>query len=287
MRHQKQMSNLPISNLPISLSPIEIIRPDAPRGPFRRALFDFDGTVSLIRQGWPEVMVAAMLDILRRDLPSNGTDMAHFCADLVARTTGQPILAQMTCLADEIARRGGTPGDPRAYKQHYLARLRQNIQHRLTALEQNPRRADSLLVPGVVDFLAALQSRGIPCDLLSGTDRADVVAEARLLGVDRFFEAIYGPEDGTPGFSKQQAIDHILHQNGLAGPELVAFGDGPVETANVAAVGGLAVGVASNEAERQGIDAGKRRRLIRSGAHLIIPDFRAWAALLEFLGLNS
>ncbi|MDD4785638.1 MAG: hypothetical protein PHO07_00570, partial [Pirellulales bacterium] len=28
-------------------------------------LFDFDGTLSLIREGWPEVMVPMMVDVLR------------------------------------------------------------------------------------------------------------------------------------------------------------------------------------------------------------------------------
>ena len=43
---------------------IEIIRPDLPRGRFRSVLFDFDGTLSLIREGWPEVMIPMMVRIL-------------------------------------------------------------------------------------------------------------------------------------------------------------------------------------------------------------------------------
>ena len=46
----------------------------------------------------------------------------------------------------------------------------------------------------------------------------------------------------------------------------MGFGDGYVEIENVKAVGGVAVGVASNEKEREGIDQWKRERLIQAGA---------------------
>src|SRR5262249_41863492 len=45
---------------------IEVLRPDLPRGRFRSVLFDFDGTLSLIREGWPRVMIPMMVDELRQ-----------------------------------------------------------------------------------------------------------------------------------------------------------------------------------------------------------------------------
>ena len=41
---------------------IEVLRPDLRRGRFRSVLFDFDGTLSLIREGWPQVMIPMMID---------------------------------------------------------------------------------------------------------------------------------------------------------------------------------------------------------------------------------
>jgi phosphoglycolate phosphatase len=64
---------------------------------------------------------------------------------------------------------------------------------------------------------------------------------------------------------------------------LVAFGDGFVEIEDAKSAGGIAVGVASNEATRQGIDTWKRERLIQAGADLIIPDFREQEALIAHL----
>ncbi len=48
-------------------------------------------------------------------------------------------------------------------------------------------------------------------------------------------------------------------------------------------VGGIAVGVASDEAERTGINEWKRNRLIRAGADIIVPDYRERDELLKYL----
>jgi len=69
----------------------------------------------------------------------------------------------------------------------------------------------------------------------------------------------------------------------LSGPEFVAFGDGFVEIEDTVRVGGIGIGVATNEAERAGIDEWKRTRLIQAGADVIVPDFREHAALVAYL----
>ena len=42
---------------------VEIVRPRVSAQPPRHVLFDFDGTLSLIREGWPEVMIPLMVEI--------------------------------------------------------------------------------------------------------------------------------------------------------------------------------------------------------------------------------
>ena len=109
-----------------------------------------------------------------------------------------------------------------------------------------------------------------------------------ILGVcrgvaDYFNGGIYGAIGDYQNFSKKMMIDQILSQHQLSGSALLTFGDGYVEIEDTVAVGGLAIGVASNEAERQGIDPWKRQRLIEAGADIIIPDFREYKALLDYL----
>ena len=48
-------------------------------------------------------------------------------------------------------------------------------------------------------------------------------------------------------------------------------------------VGGVAVAVASDEANRRGVNAWKRDRLVRAGADMVIPEYRRYQTLLGFL----
>jgi beta-phosphoglucomutase-like phosphatase (HAD superfamily) len=64
----------------------------------------------------------------------------------------------------------------------------------------------------------------------------------------------------------------------------VGFGDGFVEIEEIKRVGGTAVGVASDETTRAGVDVWKRDRLIRAGADIIIGDYRQQNELIARLG---
>jgi phosphoglycolate phosphatase len=122
-----------------------------------------------------------------------------------------------------------------------------------------------------------------PASLASGTDEKYVFDEADLLGVSKYFKQIYGAIDDYKNFSKKLVIQKIIHDNQLTGPELVAFGDGYVEIEDTKSAGGIAVGVATNEDKREGINEWKRERLIASGADIIMPDFGQFQMLLDYL----
>ena len=139
------------------------------------------------------------------------------------------------------------------------------------------------MVPGAVPMLEALRDRGVICYLASGTDEVYVLDEAGALGLAGYFDGIYGALDDYKTYSKRMVIERILKENDIAGGQLVTFGDGYVEIKDTKAVGGIAVGLATNEAARQGIDAWKRERLIAAGADLIVPDFSGHQLLLAHL----
>src|SRR5205807_6840533 len=99
---------------------IEVVRPDHRRGRFRSALFDFDGTLSLIREGWPQVMIPMMVDVLRRTgTGETDPELTATVEEFVMRLNGRQTIYQMIHLADEVARRGGRPLDPVQYKHRY------------------------------------------------------------------------------------------------------------------------------------------------------------------------
>jgi phosphoglycolate phosphatase-like HAD superfamily hydrolase len=264
---------------------IEILRPDLPRGQFRSVLFDFDGTLSLIREGWPQVMIPMMVDVLRqtgtRETPETLTGAVE---EFVMRLNGRQTIYQMMQLAEEVRRRGGRPLDPIAYKHRYHELLMERIRGRLVALRSGVARADDWTVPGSHALLENLRRRGLTLYLASGTDLAFVREEVELLGLTSYFGPhIYGALDEYQNFSKKMIIDHILHDHDLHGSELLGFGDGFVEIEEAKGVGGVAVAVASDEVARRGVNAWKRQRLMRAGADIVIPEYRRQERLLRYL----
>ena len=186
--------------------------------------------------------------------------------------------------ADHPARRH--PREPLWYKHEYLRRLNQRIGDRLEGLRSGRIRPDELLVHGSRQLLEQLSARGLTLYLASGTDEPFVKAEAELLDVARYFgPRIYGAQDDYQNFSKQMVIDRILRDHAISGERLLAFGDGYVEIENTKGVGGLAVAVASDEANNGSgrMDPWKRQRLLGVGADVVIPDFRDAEASLSCL----
>ena len=100
-----------------------------------------------------------------------------------------------------------------------------------------------------------------------------------------FGPRLYGAQDDYRSFSKAKVIARIISDTGVAGHEILGIGDGYVEIEEIKRVGGLAVGVASDEQTRQGVNVWKRRRLIEAGADLIVPDYRALDSLLGAIGV--
>ena len=264
---------------------IEVLRPQLPRGRFRSVLFDFDGTLSLIREGWPEVMIPMMVDVLRETgTPESDAQLHAAVEEFVMRLNGRQTIYQMIQLGDEVRRRGGQPLEPLAYKHRYHELLMERIHGRLAALESGEATPEDWTVPGSHAFLEQLQRRGLTLYLASGTDVKYVRREAELLGLAPYFgERIHGALDDYRNFSKQMIIDRILEEHDLHGDELLGFGDGFVEIEEVKKVGGVAVAVASDEVRRQGINAWKRKRLVQAGADIVIPEYRHGNALLRYL----
>lgn len=276
-----------MTHSPISphASPIEIANPNAPRGQIRFALFDFDGTLSLIREGWQGVMIPYFVEeILKTPRHEAPEEVEAVVREFVERLTGKQTIYQCFQLAEEVAKRGGQPREALEYKHAYLARLWRRIEHRVAGLKSGEIAPDALLLRGSRPFLEALRARGVTLYLASGTDLVYVQDEAAALQIDRYFAPhIYGALDRYQDFSKQMVIERILRENDLKGPELVVIGDGYVEIENGKGVGGLALGVASDEAHPGGLDEWKRRRLLSAGADAIVRDFAELDALLDFL----
>src|SRR5581483_9186152 len=141
---------------------IEIIHGDIPRGRFRSVLFDFDGTLSLIREGWPQVMIPMMVEVLRETATAeDDTDLTAAVEDFVMRLNGRQTIYQMIQLADEVRKRGGRPADPLEYKERYHHLLMNRVKARLEALADGTAAPADWTVPSTHALLDNLRARGL------------------------------------------------------------------------------------------------------------------------------
>ena len=265
---------------------VELINRSVRRGPFRVALFDFDGTLSLIREGWPRVMVDLMMQHLRsqRLIPEPESACALHVEGFVMALNGHPTIRQMERFAEEVTSRGGTAAAPAAYLQQYLDALMQVVRGRWEAIEAGRARPEEWVVPNAHGVLGEFQRRGVPLFVASGTDLAHVVREVDLLRLAPFVAGrVFAPKDNDATFRKRDVIERAVRELGVRGEELIGFGDGVVETQEVKRAGGVAVGVASVEALARGVNAAKRDTLVAAGADLIIPDYERAVEVLAWL----
>ncbi|MDY4255094.1 MAG: HAD family hydrolase [Oscillospiraceae bacterium] len=263
---------------------IETIRPYTGSG-FKCALFDFDGTISLIREGWQKVMIPYFCEVIEALGTDENTDEVKAeVTEFVDRLTGKQTIYQCIALDEAVVKRGGAHVEPGEYKAEYLRRLNLKIADRKNGLADGRINPDSLSVRGAKAFIEALRAAGIKCFLASGTDESDVIYEASLLGVKDLFDGgIHGARDALLDCSKEAVIKNMIERQKLIPEELVTFGDGFVEIELTATLGGYAVGVATDEKTGDGVDAAKRTRLINAGADMIIPHFEKYGDVIKAL----
>ena len=191
--------------------------------------------------------------------------------EYVALLTGKDTWFQMEAFAAHIARLGGKPATADDYKAEFLVRLQAVRSSRLLALQSGDRSVESLLVPGSFSILTELQNRGITLYLSSGTDHEALVMEAELLRLTPYFEKrILG---AGPGGSTKPGLLARLVKNGVPADKIVFFGDGQVEIAAVSEIGGIGVGLATDEPECLVTDSKKRIWLTNAGASFIVPNY--------------
>lgn len=210
---------------------------------------------------------------------------------LIDRTTGVQTLVQMRALCRLVADFGYADriATPAEYKAVYNAELLEIVDARLARVRSGALCAEDYTVKGSIAFLRRLRNAGTTLYLASGTDESDLRREAEALGYADFFgggiRGAVGDIDRDP---KRLVLESILGGLGAeGGAGCAVFGDGPVEMREARKSGATAIGVASDESRRHGMNPAKRSRLVLGGAHAIIPDFSWSAELLAWLGWES
>jgi bifunctional ADP-heptose synthase (sugar kinase/adenylyltransferase) len=266
-----------------------------PRGRcFTHAIFDHDGTLSTLRQGWEEIMEPMMIRAILGKTAQEADEALYdhvrsTVREYIDNTTGVQTLIQMKGLVNLVRQFRSVPEeeilDESGYKEMYNKQLLEMVNERVAKLKRGELDVMDFTVKGAVDFLIALHQSGVRLYLASGTDQDDVERESGILGYRSLFEnRIYGAVGDSTKEAKRMVLERILGDIGDRGPgEILTIGDGPVEIRETHKKGGYTIGVASNEIRRYGIVLSKRKRLIEAGADLIIPDFCQRGRLLSLL----
>lgn len=262
---------------------IEILHPECkPKGKIRAAVFDFDGTVSTLRCGWEKVMQPLMLEYMCGGKEPTD-ELIKEVEKYIDESTGIQTVYQMQWLAERAEELTGIKRDPWWYKEEYNRRLMLNVKDKKQAVAEGKTPAEDYIVAGSVEFLKALKDKGIALYLASGTDHCDVIREAEILGVKDLFTEIKGAPEHQATCSKEAVLNMLFTEKDFEGSELMVVGDGKVEIALGKKNGAFALGAATDEVNRQGVNPVKRERLINAGADAIIGDFRDIGVILELI----
>ena len=278
-------------------SEIEIINEWPENLDIKYAIFDHDGTVSALREGWENIMAPMMIKAVLGDKYRDITIDAYQKVEervneFIDKTTGIQTLVQMKGLLDIIREFGYVPEekilDAFGYKKIYNDELLAMVRIRERKLIDGELSVDDLTIKNVLPFMKILYDAGIQLYLASGTDEEDVKAEAQALGYDTLFEGrIFGSTGDVSKEAKRIVLNRILDKIGNhASTKIITFGDGPVEIRETRKRGGLTVGLATNELRRYGLNTKKRARVVKAGADVVIPDFSQYAKLLALLNIK-
>jgi FMN phosphatase YigB (HAD superfamily) len=258
----------------------------APRPQISHVVFDFDGTLSWIRHGWP----AIMLQVMRERLPclrgEGDAQVDALLSGIIIGLNGKPTILQMMRFAELVRERSGRALDPETLRAEYQRRLDAEIAARAAQMRGGHVADDHYVVHGARALLEKLRSDGLKLYVLSSTVEERVREEAELLGLTRYFDGRINGCVGAPTrFSKRGVFERILREDGISGDRLLSFGDGPVELSDTKELGGRAIAVCSDEDHNgSGVsDPHKERQLLAAGADLAIPDYRDAIALVDHL----
>lgn len=278
-------------------SEIEIITGWQKTPEIKHAIFDNDGTISTLRQGWEQIMAPMMVRAILGEGYSDADEtvwkkVKSAVDDLIDKTTGIQTLRQMVHLTHLVRDFGFVAEDdildPHGYKEIYNKDLLEMVRRREEKLRCGEISTDDLTIKNAIPFLRILYDSGVRLWLTSGTDTADVKHEAEVLGHASLFEGrIFGASGNINAEAKKMVLDSILDAIGKNdAASIITFGDGPVEIRETRKRGGLTAGVASDELRRFGLNISKRTRLIKAGADIVIPDFSQPGILLEILNIK-
>ncbi|MBR90436.1 MAG: haloacid dehalogenase [Verrucomicrobiales bacterium] len=254
---------------------IELLPTFMPRPNATHVVFDFDGTLSWIRHGWPEIMQQVIGPQLTLQPGETASDIRSHLFNEMYRFNGQPTLVFMAEMAKQITERGNT-ADPDELLNAFIAPLDAMADERHRQLREGETPPDELIVHGGRALIEHLHTHGLKTFILSGNPHAQINLEADLLDLTRYCAGRVQGHVHADNFSKQTVLEQWMAEDKFTGENLVMFGDGTAEIKATNNLHGLTIGVCTDEhTNGSGIlDTNKKAVLLDANADALIADFR-------------
>jgi len=191
------------------------------------------------------------------------------------RFNGQPTPVFMAEMTRQITERGGQ-ADPDELLNAFITPLDEMATERHRQLRAGEIPPDDLIVHGGRTLIEQLHTHGLKTLILSGNPHAQINMEAELLDLTRYCEGRVQGHVHADNFSKQTVLEQWMAEDGFTGDQLIMFGDGAAEIKATKNLGGLAIGICSDEDHNGSgiVDQSKRDILLPAGADAIIADYR-------------
>ena len=124
------------------------------------AVFDFDGTLSWLRHGWPELMCQVFLPYYPRRADESVEEVQHLLTAEILSGNGLPSIFQMRKFVERVHARGVKVSSPEELLHEYQSRLDRIIAERSELISRKTAQVDDFVVFGARRMLDLLERRG-------------------------------------------------------------------------------------------------------------------------------
>src|SRR3954471_23882720 len=149
-----------------------------PRPAISHVVFDFDGTLSWLRHGWPEFMCDVFMEHVELGPAETVETMRWFLIDEIIALNGKPSVFQCQRFVEILEIRGGPQLEAEPLRAEFQRRLDDAIEARMTAIRARTEAAGDYLIYGTLPFLEHVRKRGLTPIILSTTVQERVREEA-------------------------------------------------------------------------------------------------------------
>ncbi len=198
-----------------------------------------------LREGWQPIMRDLMIRFITGKKEIKEEVLSRIMVEVnefIAETTGLQTILQMEGLRKLVGQYGFVPirrdSDSLEYKKIYTGYLKEIVKKRI-----NENVKSRYLLRGALEFLKALRRRGVTFLVASGTDKEDVIKEAKYLGVYSYINGgVSGALNSIEEYSEKKVIERLMKEEKIKPDESVVIGDGPVEITVGREAGAFTVG---------------------------------------------